>query len=76
LQKYVAVNGYYTANVTLLEIPRPLMTGACYCKINIEVINTYNFNITVQSDNPGLEAGHIRDDRLIWFTKSQRQLEI
>lgn len=46
------------------------MSGDCNVKIDIEVINTYNFNATAQSVDPSLDVGHIRDDRLIWFTKN------
>ena len=76
LQKFIAINGYYTANMSLLELPMALVSGDCHVKITIDVINTYKFKATSQAEDPRLDIGHVRDDRLIWFTKTGSQLEM
>ncbi|KAK3749458.1 hypothetical protein QZH41_013436, partial [Actinostola sp. cb2023] len=75
-KKFIAINGYYTANMSLLELPMALVSGDCHVKITVDVINTYKFSTTSQAEDPRLDIGHVRDDRLIWFTKTGSQLEM
>ena len=72
----MAVNGYFTANLTQLEIPAPLRTGQCSYASAVQVEKTYNFEATVKPLDQRLPVGHIRDDRLIWFSDGNRHLEI
>lgn len=72
----MAVNGYFTANLTQLEIPAALRTGQCDCEPAVQVEKTYNFEATVKPMDQRLPVGHIRDDRLIWFSDGNRHLEI
>lgn len=75
-KKFMAVNGYFTANLTQLEIPAALRTGQCPYEAAVQVEKTYNFEATVKPLNQRLSVGHIRDDRLIWFSDGNRHLEI
>lgn len=72
----MAVNGYFTANLTQLEIPASLRTGQCPYEPAVQVEKTYNFGATVKPLDQQLPVGHIRDDRLIWFSDAKRHLEI
>lgn len=74
-KKFFAVNGYYTANLTQLEIPASLITGECQYESAIQVVKTYNFEAAVKPLNQQLSVGHIRDDRLIWFNERGRHIE-
>lgn len=71
----MAVNGYFTANLSLLEIPAPLRTGQCQYEPAVQVVKTYSFEATVKPLDQRLPVGHIRDDRLIWFTDKNHHLE-
>ena len=71
----MAVNGYFTANLTQLEIPISLRTGQCPYEPAVQVVKTYSFEATVKPLDQRLDVGHIRDDRLIWFTERDRHLE-
>ena len=64
----MAVNGYYTANLTQLEIPESMKRHQCQYEPTVQVVKSYNFEATVRPLDQRLAAGHIRDDRLIWFT--------
>jgi len=64
----MAVNGYFTANLSQLEIPAALRNGQCPYEPAVQVVKTYNFEATVKPLDQRLPLGHIRDDRLIWFT--------
>lgn len=75
-KKFMAVNGYFTANLTQLEIPASLRTGQCPYEPAVQVEKTYNFGATVKPLDQRLPVGHIRDDRLIWFSDAKRHLEI
>ena len=75
-QKFMAVNGYFTANLTQLEIPASLRAGQCPYEPAVQVEKTYNFGATVKPLDQRLPVGHIRDDRLIWFSDAKRHLEI
>ena len=70
------MNGYYTANLTQLEIPTSLKTGQCQYEPAVQVVKLYNFEATVKPLNQRIPVGHIRDDRLIWFTERDRHNEI
>ena len=72
----MAVNGYFTANLTQLEIPASLRTGQCQYEPAVQVVKTYSFEATVKPLDQRLPVGHIRDDRLIWFTERSRHLEL
>lgn len=72
----MAVNGYFTANLTQLEIPTSLRTGQCPYEPAVQVEKTYNFGARVKPLDQRLPVGHIRDDRLIWFSDAERHLEI
>ena len=71
----MAVNGYFTANLSQLEIPAAVRNGQCPYEPAVQVIKTYNFEATVKPLDQRLPVGHIRDDRLIWFTDKNRDLE-
>lgn len=75
-KKFMAVNGYFTANLTQLEIPSALRTGQCDYEPAVQVEKTYNFEAAVKPNDQRLPVGHIRDDRLIWFCDENRHLEI
>lgn len=75
-KKFIAVNGYYTANLTQLEIPASLKTGQCQYVPAVQVVKLYNFEATVKPLNQRIPVGHIRDDRLIWFTERDKHNEI
>ena len=72
----MAVNGYFTADLTQLEIPPPLRTGQCDYEPAVQVEKTYSFEATVKPTDQRLPVGHIRDDRLIWFADGNRHLGI
>ncbi|XP_038078391.1 uncharacterized protein LOC119745833 [Patiria miniata] len=63
-----AIAGYYTSNLTQLELPSYVTEGLCAGKPQITVINNYNFNATVKPLDSTLPTGHVRDDRYIWFS--------
>ncbi|XP_001640679.3 uncharacterized protein LOC5520862 [Nematostella vectensis] len=67
-KKFFAVNGYFTSNVTQLELPSSLVSGGCHVKLSVDVLNHYNFQASVVPKDPELKTGHVKDDRLIWFT--------
>lgn len=75
-KKFIAVNGYYTANLTQLEIPASLKTGQCQYEPAVQVVKLYSFEATVKPLNQRIPVGHIRDDRLIWFTERDKHNEI
>lgn len=75
-KKFIAVNGYYTANLTQLEIPASLKTGQCQYELAVQVVKLYNFEATVKPLNQRIPVGHIRDDRLIWFTARDKHNDI
>ncbi|KAK2568818.1 hypothetical protein P5673_006856 [Acropora cervicornis] len=75
-KKFIAVNGYYTANLTQLEIPASLKTGQCQYEPAVQVVKLYNFEATVKPLNQRIPVGHIRDDRFIWFTERDKHNEI
>lgn len=75
-KKFIAVNGYYTANLTQLEIPTSLKTGQCQYEPAVQVVKLYSFEATVKPLNQRIPVGHIRDDRLIWFTERDKHNEI
>ena len=68
----MAVNGYFTNDLSQLEIPAALRTGQCQYEPAVQVIKTYSFEATVTPLDQRLPEGHIRDDRLIWFTDESR----
>lgn len=70
------MNGYYTANLTQLEIPASLKTGQCQYEPAVQVVKLYNFEAKVKPLNQRIPVGHIRDDRLIWFTERDKHNEI
>lgn len=76
VQKFIAVNGYYTADLDQLEIPVAVRTGQCQYEPAVQVIKTYSFEATVSPVNQRLPVGHIRDDRLIWFTDRSNNLKL
>ncbi|XP_022091034.1 uncharacterized protein LOC110979498 isoform X2 [Acanthaster planci] len=63
-----AIAGYYTSNLTQLELPSYVTKGLCAGKPEITVIHNYRFNATVKPLDPSLPMGHVRDDRYIWFS--------
>ena len=69
------MNGYFTSNLTQLEIPEPVRTGQCPYSVGVEVLKTYSFEAIAKPLDKELPIGHIRDDRLIWFT-SRENIEI
>ena len=69
------MNGYFTSNLTQLEIPEPVITDQCPYTVGVQVIKTYNFEATVKPRDKELLIGHIRDDRLIWYT-SRKNMEV
>lgn len=76
VQKFIAVNGYYTADLDQLEIPVAVRTGQCQYEPAVQVIKTYSFKATVIPVDQRLPVGHIRDDRLIWFTDRSSSLKL
>ena len=69
-QIFYATNGYFTGNLTALDVPQFVFDGKCS---GVPVINagptSYSFEIAVHPRHPDDLVGHIRTDRLIWFTK-------
>ncbi|XP_072163206.1 uncharacterized protein [Diadema setosum] len=67
-KEFFAVSGYFTSNLGQLALPDFVRQGLCAGVPEINAIHTYSFNATVRPLKSGLQVGHIRDDRLIWFT--------
>ncbi|XP_063958065.1 uncharacterized protein LOC129264910 [Lytechinus pictus] len=67
-KEFFSVRGYFTEDINQLEIPDYIRNGTCAQPPNITVLQNYKFTATVQPLTKGLKTGHIRDDRLIWFT--------
>ncbi|XP_070577820.1 uncharacterized protein [Ptychodera flava] len=67
-KKFFAIQGYFTADLKQLELADWVVKGQCAKTPQITVINNYNFNATVFPLDRNLTTGHVRDDRLIWFT--------
>jgi len=67
--KFMAVNGYYTSDVTLLQLPSWVLDGSCNTMLpNVTLPDNWHFAATVQlQPSAAATAGHIRDDRLTWF---------
>ncbi|CAH1239710.1 Hypp5872 [Branchiostoma lanceolatum] len=67
-KKFFAINGYFTSNLTQLELPDYVRKGKCASVPHVNVIKLYNFNATVKPFNSSLPKGNIQDDRLIWYS--------
>ncbi|XP_033101070.1 uncharacterized protein LOC117104355 [Anneissia japonica] len=67
-KKFFAVQGYYTTRLNQLELPAYVADGECASKPYVVVDNNYSFNATVEPLFKEYHTGHVRDDRLIWFT--------
>ncbi|ESO90042.1 hypothetical protein LOTGIDRAFT_164342 [Lottia gigantea] len=63
---YKAVNGRYTDDVTLLDIPPYVLSGKCIKKVEVK-IDWGGFTVTVYPNDNKLKEGHIRTDRYIWY---------
>ncbi|XP_071784889.1 uncharacterized protein [Asterias amurensis] len=63
-----AIAGYYTSNLTQLDLPKYVTEGLCAGIPEVTVIKTYSFTATVKPLDGSLPTGHVRDDRYIWFT--------
>jgi len=63
LMKFFVVNGYYTAEVTELELPDFIIRGTC---THVPVISTnrFSFNVTVSSLDNKI-VGRVNNDRFI-----------
>jgi len=78
-RKSLVVNGYYTGDITKLELPGYVLDGSLHTK-RPEIVQLHQgglFNVSVsydwESSNDGQQThsvgvGHISHDRLIWFT--------
>ncbi|XP_071963264.1 uncharacterized protein [Antedon mediterranea] len=66
-KKFFSVQGYYTAVLEQLKLPKHVLDGECARKPKIYIENNYAFNSTVDPLLTGYRTGHVRDDRLIWF---------
>jgi len=64
---FKAVNGYFTNDITQLNLPNNIIDGHCAGIPNLN-ISFYQFQIDVSSLDPKVGTGHIRDDRYTWFT--------
>ena len=72
LQEFSAVNGYYTPDVgQLAQLPEYVSNGVCAAVPKLNA-TTYQYEATCISygtDDSSTYVGHIRFDRLIWFTE-------
>jgi len=66
---YAAVNGYFTNDLKQLNVPDHIINGQCAGVPQILDNTGYAFHIEVKSYDDRVGTGHIRDDRLLWFTK-------
>lgn len=72
LQAYKAVNGRYTDNKTLLQLPPFIFSQRCIRDLGIE-LDWGGFRITAKSAEKSLQDGHTRTDRYVWFGDQKEQ---
>lgn len=63
----MAIQGYYTGNITQLRLPAEIVKGLCTQVPLIDTPDNYRFTVTVKPLQAQQRTGHIKDDRLIWF---------
>ena len=71
LQEFETVHGYYTPNVEqLTQLPEYVAKGFCAAvpKVNAST-HQYEATCVPYTDDLPSYVGHIRYDRLIWFTE-------
>ncbi|XP_072030981.1 uncharacterized protein [Amphiura filiformis] len=67
-KKFFSIQGYFTSDITQLELPSYVAKGQCAQIPIISVKQSYHFNVTVQPFDLSLSTGHIQGDRLIWWS--------
>lgn len=72
LQAYKAVNGRYTDNKALLQLPPYIFSQRCIRDLGIE-LDWGGFRITAKSAEKSLQDGHTRTDRYVWFGDQKEQ---
>lgn len=72
LQAYKAVNGRYTDNKALLQLPPYIFSQRCIRNLDIE-LDWGGFRITAKSAEKSLQDGHTRTDRYVWFGDQKEQ---
>jgi len=68
-KEYMVVNGYYIDDLSLLALPDWVLDGSCSTSLPNITLPAWSFESSITSTNNSmLPIGHIRQDRLIWFT--------